>query len=134
MDCVFCKIIAGQIPAQKVYEDADTLAFLDIAPTNKGHTLVIPKKHFVTIEDTPPEVLEKVAVTLGKVARAVHLGTACEGYNVQQSNYPAGGQVVPHLHFHIVPRFSNDGLHLWPHKKYEPGEAEAYQRKIAKHL
>ena len=134
MECIFCRLVKGEIPCNKVYEDIETLAFLDIAPTAKGHTLVIPKEHHVTIEETPAELLEKVAVTLGKVAKAVRLGTGAEGYTIQQANFAAGGQVVPHLHFHIVPRFHEDGLKLWPQGKYEQGEAVKYCEDIAKHL
>ncbi|MDE2078908.1 MAG: HIT family protein [Patescibacteria group bacterium] len=129
-DCIFCKIIAGEIPSTKVYEDADTLAFLDIRPVNPGHTLVIPKKHYRNILDIPEDVFLDVARTIKKVAPAVKEGVSAEGVNVTSSHEPEAGQEVFHLHFHVIPRFATDGLKHWPHTEYAAGEANKTAEKI----
>lgn len=119
-DCIFCKIVAGKIPSNKVYEDEHTLAFMDIGPIIKGHTLVIPKEHHDPLMDTPPEILQKAIVTAQKVAKAQTIALGADGVNIVQSNGKAAGQEVPHLHFHVIPRFNNDG-HRWNWRtaKYE---------------
>lgn len=111
-DCIFCKIVAGELPGEKVFEDDDVLAFLDIMPTSRGHTLVIPKGHYEDLPSTPVEVLKAVVAVLPKIAGAVVQATGAEGFNVLQSNGPCAGQVVPHIHFHIVPRNEGDGIGL----------------------
>lgn len=128
--CVFCKIVAGEIPSHKVYEDDDTLAFLDIAPVSCGHILVIPKKHFQNMEDIPEDELSKLIKAVKKVGRAIKDGLAVAGYNANVNNDPAAGQVIPHIHFHIIPRTEGDGLKLWPQGKYGEGEAEEALEKI----
>ena len=130
MDCIFCKIIKGEIPSSKVYEDSNVLAFLDIGPVNKGHTLVIPKEHYETLFDVPDDLLKEVIVVVKKVSKAVKKGVEADGISLGMSNYKAAGQVVPHAHFHIMPRFSDDGLKLWPQGKYEEGEMDSYKEKI----
>lgn len=130
MDCIFCKIIADEIPSAKIYEDADTLAFLDIRPINSGHALVIPKKHFRNILDIPTELWSKVAETARLVAIAVKKATNADGVNMSSSHEPAAGQEVFHLHLHVIPRFDNDGLSHWPQKSYAPGEAAEVAEKI----
>lgn len=111
-NCIFCKIVAGEIPAEKVYEDADVLAMMDIAPSAKGHTLVIPKEHHPHLHDVPPELLAKMAAVLPKVAKAASKAVGAEDYNVLQSNGASAGQVISHVHFHVVPRKKGDGLTL----------------------
>ena len=130
MDCIFCKIIAGEIPSYKVYEDEFTLAFLDINPVNPGHTLVIPKKHFANIEEADEETLCRVIKTVKKIGESLKKNLATPGYNVLENNDPAAGQVVPHLHFHVVPRNLNDALNLWPQKIYKDNEAQEVLNKI----
>jgi histidine triad (HIT) family protein len=134
MDCIFCKIVAGDIPAYKVYEDDKVLAFLDIAPVNYGHTLVIPKEHFVNLEEIPEDKLTAVVAVVKKIGQALKQGLGVVGYNVQLNNDPVAGQVVPHLHFHVIPRQAGDGLRLWPQGKYADGEAEEVVEKIKKGL
>jgi histidine triad (HIT) family protein len=129
-DCIFCKIVKGDIPSAKVYEDPDTLAFLDIAPNSKGHTLVVSKQHHEALLETPDDVLAKLMTVSKKVAAAVMKGTGAGGFNFNQNNYRIAGQLVPHIHFHIIPRFEGDGLKFWPQKKYEEGEMEAVREKI----
>jgi len=111
-DCLFCKIVAGQIPSTRVYEDPDTLAFMDIGPVVKGHTLVIPKQHYDPITNTPLEVLRKLIGVVQRIARAQVAGLGADGVNVSQANGRCAGQVVPHIHFHVIPRFETDG-HKW---------------------
>ncbi len=103
--CVFCRIVAGEIPASRILETDEILAFLDIQPIEKGHTLVIPKRHFATLLDAPEEVLAQVMAGVRRVASAM-LRTGAEGINLLQSNHACAGQVVPHLHFHVIPRTS----------------------------
>lgn len=134
MDCIFCKIVKGEIPCSKIYEDEQVLAFLDIGPVNKGHTLVTLKKHYETILDIPDEILQKMIVVVKKVSKAVMKATNAGGFNVAMNNYKIGGQDVPHAHFHIMPRHSNDGLKLWSQGKYEEGEMEEVRKKIADEL
>ncbi|AQQ09404.1 HIT-like protein [Sedimentisphaera cyanobacteriorum] len=118
MDCVFCKIIAGEIPCSKVYEDQNLLAFMDINPLAEFHTLVIPKKHIEFLWDCPSEISSALGEALPKISRAVQKASASDGCNVLNNNASAAGQVVPHIHFHIIPRFENDGVFTeWPAKQ-----------------
>ena len=111
-DCIFCKIIAGEIPSEKVFENDHVLAFMDINPTSKGHTLVIPKDHSEDLVSTDVNMLLQVTAVLPKIAAAAVAAVAAEGFNILQSNGPCAGQVVPHIHFHIVPRNDGDGIGL----------------------
>ncbi len=129
-DCIFCKIVAGEIPATKVYEDDKNLAFLDIAPSNPGHALIVPKKHFANIEEIDEQSLCLLIKAVKKIGQAIKKGLGVEGYNIQVNNDPIAGQVVPHIHFHIVPRKAGDGIKLWPQGKYAEGEAEKTAEKI----
>lgn len=110
---VFAKILRGEIPCQKLYEDADTLAFMDIMPRGDGHCLVIPKAPSRNILDISPDSLAAVARTTQKLALAVKEAFSADGVTIQQFSEPAGGQVVFHLHMHVIPRF--DGIALKPH-------------------
>ena len=133
-DCIFCKIIKGEIPSSKVFEDEHVYAFLDIAPINKGHTLVIPKKHCENLFDCGADELKEAILSVQKIGEAVKAGVNADGISIGQSNGKAAGQAVFHLHFHIMPRFSDDGLKHWPSKKYGEGEADKIKDEIAKHL
>lgn len=119
---VFAKIIDRELPADIVYEDEHTLAFLDIAPNSPGHTLVIPKKPFVNIFDIDEETLTAVMRTVRKVAPAVRDAVGAKGVHINSNHGEEAGQVVPHLHFHIIPRHERDEFSFWPHKKYESAE------------
>lgn len=125
MNCLFCRIIAGEIPCYKVYEDGQTFAFLDIAPVNPGHTLIVPKRHFSSLEDIPEDELSALIRSVKAVGALLKDKLDILGYNVSENNDPVAGQVVPHVHFHLIPRHPGDGLHLWPQHKYGAGEAEA---------
>lgn len=133
-NCIFCKIVAGNIPSQKVYEDNETMAFLDINPNNHGHTLVIPKDHFENIYGTPSETLCRMIMTVQKMAIAVKNGVSADGINISMNNESAAGQDVFHAHIHIIPRFNEDGYKHWPHKPYKEGEMESTAEKIRKEL
>ncbi len=134
MDCIFCKIIRGEIPCSKVFENEKFFAFLDIGPVNRGHTLVIPKKHYKNLFDMPEEELKGYMEAIQKVSKAVMKGVDADGVNINMSNESAAGQVVMHAHVHIIPRFKNDGLKLWPQGKYEEGEADKTRKKIVNYL
>lgn len=112
-DNVFAKILRGELPCHKLYEDDDTFAFMDIMPRGDGHCLVIPKRPSRNILDVEPESLAAVAATTQKLARAVMKAFSADGVTVQQFNEQAGGQVVFHLHVHVIPRFA--GVSLRPH-------------------
>lgn len=112
-DCLFCKIVAGEIPAEKVFEDANFLAILDINPVHLGHTLLIPKIHAQTIFDLPADLLGKLGAPLQILSRAVKDATAADGINVIINNERAAGQLIDHQHTHLIPRFLNDGFKHW---------------------
>ena len=116
-DCIFCKIVRGEIPCVKICEDENVLSFLDIGPINPGHALVIPKAHYATLFDTPVEALQQCISVVRRVAPAVFKATGAEGMNVLQNNYRASGQMVDHIHFHLIPRYRGDGfMPVWPAK------------------
>jgi len=133
-DCIFCKIIKGEIPSAKLFENDKVYAFLDIGPVHKGHSLVIPKEHYETLMDIPDEILKEMAAALKIISKAVKKATSADGISIGMSNYKAAGQVVPHAHFHIMPRFEDDGLKLWPQGKYEDGEMEKTKQDIIRFL
>lgn len=108
-NCVFCAIAAGEIPCFKVYEDDLVLAYLDINPFTLGHTLVIPKAHYICLLDTPEDVLREIIVRVRKIAAHIKDALPCAGFNILQNNGAAAGQTVSHVHFHIVPRYG-DGV------------------------
>jgi histidine triad (HIT) family protein len=110
---VFAKILRGEMPSHTVYEDADTIAIMDIMPRADGHVLVIPKTACRNVFDAPPETLKSVALSVQTLARAVKSAFNADGVTIQQFNEAAGGQVVFHLHVHVMPR--HDGLALRPH-------------------
>lgn len=133
--CVFCKIVAGELPAHKVYEDDETIAFLDIQPVTPGHALVIPKDHFENLYTTPVLTWVRMQMTVQKVALAIKHATNADGINIQMNNETTAGQVVPHAHVHIVPRHEKDGLVHWPHTVYkDTGEMDSLAEKIIEEL
>ena len=107
-DCIFCKIVRGEIPSNKVYEDEDVLAFLDINPANKGHTLVASKKHYEDIYSVDEEILKKMISVVKVIAEKIKNTLECDGINIVQNNGRHAGQLVNHIHFHIIPRFPDD--------------------------
>ncbi len=130
--CIFCKIINGEIPCYKVYEDEKIFAFLDIHPVNKGHTLVVPKKHAVNIYDIEESEIAEMVKTGKKLALKIREVTKAEGMNIHMNNEKAGGQAVFHAHIHLIPRYEGDGLTHWPSKGgYADGEAEELAKDIS---
>lgn len=133
-DCIFCKIIKGDIPCQKVYENDKVFAFLDIMPVHKGHTLIIPKEHHETLLDMPDDTLAEVTKTAKKVAKAVVKAAGADGFNIGQNNGAAAGQAVFHFHLHVIPRFNGDGLKHWPHGKLPEEDMKQIQEDIKNSL
>jgi histidine triad (HIT) family protein len=135
-DCIFCKIVAGDIPSSKIYEDDKAIAFMDISPLNKGHLLVVPKEHFENIFEIGQDLYGHLMTVICRIAKAVKEVVAPEGMNIMQLNGKAGNQVVPHLHIHIVPRWSGDGLTItaWEPVMGDMAEISATAAKIKSKL
>jgi histidine triad (HIT) family protein len=133
-DCIFCKIINKEIPAEIVYEDETVVAFLDIRPTTKGHTLVIPKTHHEDILNTPDDVLSDLARKIKALSGKLMSALNAAGFNVALNTKPAAGQIVFHTHFHIIPRYSKDELAPWPHHESEPKTRAELAEHIKKFL
>jgi len=134
-NCVFCAIIEGRIPCYKVFENETVLAFLDIGPISPGHTLVIPKAHFDRVDSCPPQVLAEVWKVIGMIASAVTKAMNAPAFNVLCNNGADAGQVVGHVHFHIIPRHPKDGVFTqWPAFKYETGRPEQILKNILQNL
>ena len=122
-DCLFCKIVSGEIPATIVYEDDHTIAFLDNHPQAEGHTLVVPKLEVASFHDLPPDVLTHLASTVQRVARGITKAIGTPHYNLDLNNGRPAGQVIFHVHFHIIPKFpdgSGLGIGWNPHALDEP--------------
>ncbi len=126
-DCIFCKIIKKEVPSTKVYEDEKFLAFLDVHPVSDGHLLVVPKKHFVWMQDADDETVSEIFKLSKKLMTAIKKGIGCD--YVQLSIV---GKDVPHFHIHLIPRFFQDNLPMLPTKIYKDKESvEAAQKIIA---
>jgi histidine triad (HIT) family protein len=124
--CIFCKISAGQIPCHKIREDELTLAFLDIGPLSRGHSLVIPKGHWERLDDMPGEVIARCAAVAGELGPRIARVVDAPGWNLLQNNGPVAGQVVMHVHFHLIPRRDGDALGFrWPAGTLGSDEAQA---------
>jgi len=133
--CIFCKIVRGEIPSYKVYEDRDTLAFLDINPVNLGHVLVIPKKHFENFQDIPSNVLCEIINIIKKLTLSIIQSVQAKDYNIMLSNGKIAGQEVPHAHFHIIPRFEKDAFEVhFNSKKISSDEMKKIAESIRKEL
>lgn len=111
-DCIFCKIIAGQIPSKKVFEDEDVFVFNDIQPLTKGHCLVIPKNHCENIFDINSDVLQKIIIVTQNISLQLKKELGCLGVNIINNSGKTAEQVVGHFHLHIIPRYENDGLNI----------------------
>lgn len=105
--CIFCKIVDEEIPAKIVYETNTTIAFLDVNPKTKGHTIIIPKSHYETFEELPDNILMDLMKTIKEVIKLLK-PLNYEGYNILNNNKPIAGQEIPHVHFHLIPRYSNE--------------------------
>ena len=124
-DCIFCKIAKGEIPSEKIYEDDNFLAFLDIGPVSDGHTLIIPKKHIVWMQEADDKTISGIFKLAKKLMLSLKRGLQCDYVNIS-----VAGIDVPHFHVHLIPRYLNDGLLKWPTKKYKEGEMKEVAKKL----
>ncbi len=115
--CIFCKIVKGEIPSARIYEDDFTIALIDINPSSRGHSIVIPKNHAGNIFEISAEDWGHVQETVRRVATAAENALSADGVNIIMNNRESAGQTVHHAHVHIIPRYTNDGLRPWPHSK-----------------
>ncbi len=137
-NCVFCKIVAADIPASVVYEDDAVLSFLDVGPLAEGHLLVVPREHYARLTEVPPDLCARIASVLPMLGRACQQVTRTEGFNLLLNQGLVAGQAVEHVHFHIIPRKSGDQLgYRWNAGKYPAGRdaelASAYQDALSHH-
>lgn len=134
-DCIFCKIVNKEIPSDIFYEDDQVLGLMDIRPVSRGHCLVIPKEHYVDVTETPDALVQTVVLKTKQLAIAVEKAVGAHGFTLSTNRGLAAGQTIFHLHFHIIPRFDNDGLKPWVHIETEAstrGElAEAIRKNLA---
>ncbi|MBH1941026.1 HIT family protein [Mobilitalea sibirica] len=132
-NCIFCKIIAGDIPSATVYEDEDFKVIMDIFPAARGHVIVIPKKHAANLYELEEESASKALIVAKKVAKAMKAELGCEGLNLLQNNGEVAGQTVDHFHIHLIPRSEEDTVNVtWPQGSYKDGEAAQIADAIAK--
>ncbi len=120
-NCIFCKIVDGEIPSRTLYEDDDFKVILDVGPASKGHALVIPKEHYADIYELPEDVAAKAFVLAKKMTAKMTDALKADGFNLVQNNGEVAGQTVHHFHLHLIPRYENDGVGLI----WKPGEASA---------
>jgi len=134
-DCIFCRIIAGDIPSARLLEDECALAFLDIGPLAEGHVLLIPKSHYETIDEMPADEAAGLMRHLPALVRAVQAATGCEGVNVLQNNGRVANQLVGHVHVHVIPRRPADEFHFnWPAGNYAEGRMDEIAEAIREGL
>ena len=107
-NCLFCQIISEKIPSKRIYEDDICIGILDIFPVSRGHSLIMPRMHYNTIEDIPENVLKHLIIVVKELGKKIHEKLNVDGYNILQNNFPAAGQVINHFHIHIIPRLKND--------------------------
>ena len=129
-DCIFCKIIKGEIPSYKVAETEEAYAFLDIGPLSVGHTLVLPKKHIKNIFEADPKDLYPVLDLVQKIAAKMKEKLPCDGVNILVNNGEAAGQSVHHCHWHIIPRYAGDGYKFPPSGTLSPEKAQEILTKL----
>lgn len=134
-NCIFCKIIAGEIPSATVYEDNDFKAIMDIGPAAKGHIIILPKKHSDELYDLDDDTAAKALLVARRLAKAMKEELKCDGINMLQNNGEASGQTVFHFHLHLIPRFYGDQVQMtWKQGKYAEGEAALLAKAIAEKL
>lgn len=133
-DCIFCKIVAKEIPSQFIFENDTVIAFLDINPNNPGHSLIVPKEHHHDLLHTPDNILSEMITHVKSIAPAITSAVNADGFNTIINTEPASGQVIFHTHIHIIPRFKDDGLKHWPGKDIPKEEMTAIQEKIKANL
>ena len=124
MDCIFCKIVKNELPAHKIYEDDYMVAFLDNSPVNEGHVLIVPRRHWKSLDEVDDLMAGYLMIVVRKIGAAIKKTLGASGYNVVINNGSVAGQIIDHFHCHVIPRFDGDGLHSWPQKQYESGKAD----------
>lgn len=117
-NCIFCKIIKREVPAEIIHESEHFISFLDLHPNNYGHSLVVPKEHVENIYEIKGDTSINLGEELSKISKAVKKAVNADGINIFMNNDPAAGQIIFHQHSHVIPRYENDNLHHWPHKTY----------------
>ena len=131
-NCIFCKIIAGEIPSATLYEDADFKAIMDISPAAKGHTIILSKRHITNLFELDDDIAMKALPIARKLAKAIQSELHCDGMNLLQNNGESAGQTIFHFHMHLIPRYHGDQVKMtWLHGEYEDGEAAALAAAIA---
>jgi len=133
-DCIFCKIVKGEIPSEKVYENEKVLVFLDINPISKGHLLIIPKKHFENIYEIEDDYLKEITSTAKIIAKSLKKSLDASGVNILHASGKDAQQSVFHFHIHLVPRYKNDGLDTWPKSDYKESNLNEIKNKISKKI
>jgi histidine triad (HIT) family protein len=134
-NCIFCKIISGEIPSAVIYEDEDFKVIMDISPAAKGHAVILSKKHFANLFEVDDQIASKALLVARMVAAAMKEELGCEGLNLLQNNGEAAGQTVFHFHIHLIPRYRGDSINMnWEQGKYENGEAEKIAVKLAERI
>lgn len=131
-NCIFCKIVAGEIPSATVYEDENYKAILDISPAAKGHIIILAKRHCANLFELEDDIAAGAFSVARKLATAMKKELNCDGINLLQNNGEAAGQTVFHFHIHLIPRYHGDKVQMeWPHQEYADGEAAKLAKAIA---
>ena len=134
-DCIFCKIANGEIPSATVYEDNDFRAIMDIAPASRGHIIILPKQHAANVFELSEELASKIYVVAQKIAKVVKEEVECDGINILQNNGEVAGQTVFHLHMHVIPRFTDDGIQIkWKQQEVDQDKIKELATKLATKL
>ena len=131
-DCIFCKIAAGEIPSRKIYEDKDLIAIMDLSPTSKGHSLIIPKEHYTNIYDIDEEIAGKVMKTAKKLATKMTVALNCDGFNLLQNNGETAGQTMFHFHMHLIPRYKDADMLKFTSVSFSDEEMDSIRDQIIK--
>lgn len=133
-DCIFCKIAAGEIPSRKIYEDSDLIAIMDLNPTSKGHSLIIPKEHCTNIYDIDEDIAAKVMKTAKKLATKMTVALNCDGFNLLQNNGETAGQTMFHFHMHLIPRYkdADNNMLKFTSVSFSDEEMDAIRNQIIK--
>jgi histidine triad (HIT) family protein len=133
--CIFCKIVAGQIPSARLLETDKAVAFLDVNPVNHGHTLLVPRTHAAQLSDLADAVAAEVGALLPRLCRAIVAATGAHGLNIIVNNGQAAGQTINHCHWHVIPRFHDDTVNWpWPHAQYAGDELGQMRFRIEREL
>ena len=133
-DCIFCRIAAGRLSSVPILRTERVYAFLDIAPVHYGHTLVIPQDHYENLLDLPDDLWLEMGQVCRRVAQALRVAYQADGFNLGMNNFPAAGQVVFHAHLHVIPRYYDDDLQLFPQGEYQAGEMQTVGQKLRQAL